>query len=120
MILLSVMRKNIQVEKSYLIRNKNNRILREHEAKFFVSLPRGVCLPVLVQARLKTLNKGRAANVCLLLVILNNYHSKISRKYLFAFGNINNNCYSNTLNKGIAANVCLPLVKLITIIIAKL
>ena len=82
---------------SYLIRNMNNRILREHEAKFFVSLPRGVCLPVLVQARLKTLNKGRAANVCLLLVIL-----------------------ITIIRSKSAANICLLLVILITIVIAKL
>ena len=82
---------------SYLIRNMNNRILREHEAKFFVSLPRGVCLPVLLQARLKTLNKGRAANVCLHLVIL----------------------ITIIIAKS-AANICLLLVILITIVIATL
>ena len=82
---------------SYLIRNMNNRILREHEAKFFVSLPRGVCLPVLVQARLKTLNKGRAANVCLLLVII-----------------------IRIIIEKSAANICFFLVILITIVIATL
>ena len=99
----------------------NNRILREHEAKFFVPLPGGGVLACFGAGPLENFEQRQSRKRLLTFGdINNNYYSKFSRKYWFAFGNINNNCYSKTLNKETPANVGLPLVILITIIIAKL
>ena len=72
-ILLSVMRKNIQVEKliSYHISFATwiTGYYENTRQSFLCRFPGVVCPPVLVQACLKTLNKGTAANVCLLLEI---------------------------------------------------
>ena len=81
---VSVMRKNIQVEKliSYHISFATwiTGYYENTRQSFLCRFPGVVCPPVLVQACLKTLNKGTAANVCLLLEILIYCHNNDNYK----------------------------------------